>query len=385
MISANWKIPVVLILVLILSVFFTVPVFPLTELEKKQQELNEIEAAIKKYESLYTNAEKQERKVLGEIRTLEKNIDVLDKDIGSLKNQITTTEEQINLANRDITATQKQIDVRSGYFNERLRQIYQEGQVSSLEVLLKATSFTDFLTRFDLMGKLAENDTKLLKGLETDRKALEMIKLGLEDKVERFNNLKGQKESKQNQMELQSRQKNVLLKSLQEQKEEYEKAMDELEDIRKEIDKMIMELQGKNKMPYMGSGKMGWPLPGYTRVSSLFGYRIHPIFKVRRFHPAIDIPAPRGTPVYASERGRVIYMGYNGGYGRAIILDHGGDISTQYSHLDAYADIKIGDTVSKGQMIGKVGSSGWSTGPHLDFIIRVKGNPENPLIHVSPR
>lgn len=368
-----------------LLVSLSVPVYSDDDLDKKLKELEEINRTIDKYEKLYDQKQKEERKVLGDIRSLEKNINVLDGDINKLSGQINTTEGFITSANQDITKTMQQIDQRTGYFNERLKNLYQEGNVSILEVLMKATSITDFITRFDLMSALAQNDVLMLKELDTSRQVLLIKKLALEEKVDQFNSLKGQKENKQQQMEIQSRQKNVMLKSIQEQKEEYVKAIDELEEVQQELDAFIKELQKKHYVAYMGSGKMGWPVPGYSRISSAFGSRIHPIFRVKRFHSAIDIPAPKGTPIRASETGKVIYKGYKGGYGNAIILDHGGNISTQYSHMDKFAaNLGINDLVKKGDIIGYVGSSGWSTGPHLDFTVRVSGVPKNPTIYVKP-
>jgi len=368
-----------------LLVSLSVPVYSDDDLDKKLKELEEINRTIDKYEKLYDQKQKEERKVLGDIRSLEKNINVLDGDINKLSGQINTTEGFITSANQDITKTMQQIDQRTGYFNERLKNLYQEGNVSILEVLMKATSITDFITRFDLMSALAQNDVLMLKELDTSRQVLLIKKLALEEKVDQFNSLKGQKENKQQQMEIQSRQKNVMLKSIQEQKEEYVKAIDELEEVQQELDAFIKELQKKHYVAYMGSGKMDWPVPGYSRISSAFGSRIHPIFRVKRFHSAIDIPAPKGTPIRASETGKVIYKGYKGGYGNAIILDHGGNISTQYSHMDKFAaNLGINDLVKKGDIIGYVGSSGWSTGPHLDFIVRVSGVPKNPTIYVKP-
>lgn len=357
-----------------------------TELERKMQELNEITAIIEKYEKMYEQKETEERQVLGQIRTLEKNIDVLENDITVLTNNLLTTEQEIAAANLEIEKTAGLINERTAYFNTRLRQLYQDGDISYLEILVGSTSLTDFLTRFDLLQKIAEYDTRLLNELDNNRKSLVLQKMELEDKAEHFNNLKGQKELKQQQLEIQSRQKGAHLKTVQEQKEEYEKTINELDEIRKVIDSFIREWQEKHQEAYMGAaGQMQWPVPGYSRISSPFGYRTHPIFKVRSFHAAIDIPAPAGTPVVAAERGRVLYMGIKGGYGRAVILDHGGNISTQYSHLSKYQPaLKVGDIVNRGQTIAFVGSTGWSTGPHLDFIVRVKGEPQNPRSYVSP-
>jgi murein DD-endopeptidase MepM/ murein hydrolase activator NlpD len=385
MLSPKLKALFSVILSVALLVSFSSPAYPESELERKLREMEEINQAILKYDKLFEQKQKEERQVLGDIRNLEKNINILEGDISQLFNQITALEQSIIVVNQDITETLQKINQRTDYFNERLRNIYQEGNVNYLEVLLKSTSITDFLTRFDLMTTLAENDTRLLQELDSYRREVELKKLALEDQVAQFASLKEQKENKQQQMEIQTRQKSVLLKSIQEQKEEYTKALRELEEVHKQLDAFIKELQSKHPTAYMGSGKMGWPLPGYSRISSPFGYRTHPTLKVRSFHSAIDIPAPKGTPVRASETGRLIFKGYKGAYGNALILDHGGGISTQYSHLNAFADgLGINDLVTKGQVIGYVGSTGWSTGPHLDFIIRVNGEAKNPTLYVKP-
>ena len=369
----------------VLFLFLAQPLLATTdaEIDKKMGELQEITRAIEQFEKLYDQKEREERQVLGQIKQLENSMDGLEKDVITLRTQINTTEGLLAAAQQEIARTNALVKERTDYFNERLNQIYQQGDVSFLEVLLQATSLTDFLTRFDFMQKIAENDSDKLKELEQARQYLVEKKADLQERVDNFNFLKKQKEYKQRQMELQSRQKNNLLKTIEQQKSEYVRSIDELDEVRKSLDKFIREWQAGHQEAYMGSGKMGWPLPGHSKITSDFGDRIHPIFKKKSFHPAIDIRAATGTLVRASENGRVLYVGNKGGYGQAIILDHGGDISTQYSHLSAYL-VKVGDLVLKGDPIGKVGSTGWSTGPHLDFIIRVKGEPQNPLNYVKP-
>lgn len=382
---------ILLSLFLIAGLFFAMGTGPLdeqaeqAELERKMKELDEINAIIEKYEKMHEQKKTEERQVLNQIRTLEKNIDTLETDITVLMGSLSKTEEEIAGANREIDSTVGLINERTAYFNTRLRQMYLDGDVNYLEILVRSTSLTDFLTRFDLLQKIAEYDTRLLRELDNDRKSLVLKKMELEDKAEHFNNMKTQKEQKQQQLEIQSGQKGAYLKTIQEQKEEYTKTIAELDEVRKVIDQFIREWQEKHQQAYMGSGKMQWPLPGYSHISSGYGYRTHPTLKVRSFHAAIDIPAPAGTPVLAAERGKVLYMGIKGGYGKAIILDHGGNISTQYSHLSKYLPgLKVGDMVKRGQAIGYAGSTGWSTGPHLDFIVRLKGEPQNPRQYVSP-
>lgn len=355
-----------------------------TDIEEKMQELQEIEALLAKYEKLFNQTSTEENRTLKQIRELENSIGSLENEIGVLQKNLQLTEEEIRAVQLDIDVTNGLVNERTDYFNRRLRQIYQRGEVSYLEVLLRATSLTDFLTRLDYLEKIAANDVALLRELEAARSKLLEDKALLEEKARYFNTLKESKENKQLQLESQTSQKNNYLKSIQEQKNEYIKAINELEESRKIVDQFIREWQAKHQKGYMGtSAIMQWPVPGKSRISSGFGYRIHPIHKVRSFHAGIDIPAPTGTPVVAAENGIIIFQGSKTAYGNVVIIDHGGNISTQYSHLSKFANIQVGSTVQRGQVIGYVGSTGWSTGPHLDFIIRVNGEPQEPGRYVG--
>jgi len=157
----------------------------------------------------------------------------------------------------------------------------------------------------------------------------------------------------------------------------YEKALDEMEEAQRKLNKMIAELQAKQKKGYMGTATFAWPTPGYTRITSPYGWRIHPIYKTRRMHTGIDIGAPAGSNIVAATHGEVIYADWLGGYGKTVVLDHGGGISTMYAHTSVIL-VEVGQKVRKGQVIAKVGSTGVSTGPHLHFEVKINGNHTDP-------
>ena len=163
---------------------------------------------------------------------------------------------------------------------------------------------------------------------------------------------------------------------------ELEKAEDALEADSKELEKLIRKLSSSGA--YTG-GVMQWPLPGYYKISSYFGMRMHPILKYNKMHGGIDIGAPKGTPIHAAASGKVICAAWrSGGSGNTVIIDHGGGITTLYFHImNGGILVKEGQTVVAGDVIAKVGSTGLSTGPHLHFEVRKNGVRQDPLNYVK--
>jgi murein DD-endopeptidase MepM/ murein hydrolase activator NlpD len=187
---------------------------------------------------------------------------------------------------------------------------------------------------------------------------------------------KSKLEERKRSLERASREKETLMADIALDIEAFEKEYDKLNDFAKQIESKIVKLQ-KNTGPYSG-GKMAWPVPGYSRISSPYGYRIHPIFKVKKLHTGIDIPAPTGTAITAAAAGTVIYSDWLGGYGKVIMLDHGGGVVSLYAHNSALV-LSEGQSVKRGDTISKAGSTGNSTGPHLHFEVRKNGAYVDPL------
>lgn len=158
--------------------------------------------------------------------------------------------------------------------------------------------------------------------------------------------------------------------------------LDELEAESEKIAEEIRRLEKSDTTGYQGSGKFKWPTPGYTRITSPYGMRTHPILRTKRMHTGIDIGAPKGANVVAAENGKVIFAGWNNAYGQTVIISHGGNITSMYAHLTSYS-VKVGQEVKKGAVIAKVGSTGWSTGPHLHFEVRKNGNTIDPMPYLK--
>ncbi|MCE2928021.1 MAG: M23 family metallopeptidase, partial [Candidatus Caenarcaniphilales bacterium] len=175
-------------------------------------------------------------------------------------------------------------------------------------------------------------------------------------------------------------QKEVLTR-LQNERRLYEEGERQLERESVKLVYKITELSTVTLDNAEATGRFIYPVK--AKITSPFGPRIHPIFGVRSMHSGIDLAAPRGTPIKASEGGIVIYSGWYGGYGRVVIVDHSKGLSTLYAHLDA-ASVKVGDKVKQGQVVGYEGATGYATGPHLHFEVRNDGKPQNPVSFLSP-
>jgi murein DD-endopeptidase MepM/ murein hydrolase activator NlpD len=173
-----------------------------------------------------------------------------------------------------------------------------------------------------------------------------------------------------------------LVAEITAEESEYTAAKAELEAqeeaVTKQINQLLAQLAAQNTTVVSESGYL-WPLPGYTSISSYFGYRTHPVTgQVNSFHGGIDIPAPKNTKILASRSGQVIISAYNSSYGNYVVLNHGNNQVTLYAHMNSRA-VSVGDTVKQGQVIGYVGTTGSSTGYHLHFEVRINGTQVNPL------
>jgi len=346
-------------------------------LADKQKELRNLRQKKQAMEERKDNMEEQMGQLVNRLDSLKGEIDLLDKAIREDKQRLREAQKEVKRATAELAEAQEELKVQNDVLGGRVRDIYENGSVGYLEVLLKAESFSDFLNRFEMMRVIVEEDALLVKTIEEKKARINEQKIILEKKRDEIEAIKKAKEEKQEENKLKQEKFEQMEAELKEDIEAYEEEIDKLEQEESRRAAELIRLQ-QGSGAAKGDGVYAWPLKGYSRVSSPFGNRMHPILKRTKFHSGVDIPAPTGTPIRAAQDGTVIYSGTMSGYGNVIILDHGAGVSTLYAHNSENL-VGQGDEVKKGSTIGKVGSTGRSTGPHVHFEIRINGDPVNPM------
>lgn len=353
------------------------------ELEQIQQEREETKEKIKevtKQEQQYMN---QVGEVEGQLLGALSELDNLNSKLSQAKSEVDKATIGLVLKEEELKRIDDELKEKIKILNDRVAVIYKNGNSNILEVLLKAEDFLDFISRLKLMNLFAQQDTQNILEVKEKKTATIGIKKSIidlrekqkehEDKVKQ---LVMQAEQKAREIDDICNEKKNLLSRTTANKNALIRMEKELEIKEAEVTR-ILESYRYGTAP---SGKFAWPIAG--RIMSGFGYRIHPIFRVRRFHLGIDLAAPYGTLVKAADGGQVIQAGYFGGYGNSVMLYHGGGFATWYAHLSSI-NVSIGQFVQRGQVIGLVGSTGWSTGPHLHFEVRINGAPQNPRAYLQ--
>ena len=351
------------------------------DINKLQKDKDEINKKIELTKNQKTQKEKEKKTLSAQIVELENKISISEKEIETVEIQLSELEGKVAITQREFDRAVSEAEKQRELLNKRVRVMYQNGTVGYLSVLLNSGSFSDFISRMDLLRKIINYDVNVLKERKTYKDLIDEKKCQLEAEQKETEELKNVLCKKKEEVEVTQGIKKETLKLVYKDLVELEKLEDKLLEESAELTKKILALQTSDK--YVG-GDMAWPAPGYTAISSYFGYRPHPILKKNKLHTGIDIKVPLGKNVVAANDGKVIFSGTYGGYGNAVIIDHGGQTSTLYAHNSKLL-VKEGDVVARGQVISLCGSTGLSTGPHVHFEVRINGNPVDPLPYVTKK
>lgn len=345
-----------------------------------QSQLDDINDKIDDIQSELNAGKKQSSALQNEIRALERQIYSAEVELNALQKNINSTKSMISKTLNELSILETEIADQNDSLNARLRNMYKNGEVGILTVLLGSSDMSDFMTNLDIIQRIYDSDAKLLEQLQAQYD--KVIGQKMELQALRDTLLSQQAEESVRQESLQSSKGQVQSKksAIDKDNAQLARQIDALNAEANALTAKILALQSGGN--YIG-GNMTWPSQASTRISSAFGNRVHPILRVYKMHTGIDIAAPSGTNILAANAGTVISAGWNNSYGYMVMIDHGGGIVTLYAHSSKLL-VSKGTVVARGQAIAKVGSTGRSTGPHLHFEVRVNGVYKNPRDYVSP-
>jgi murein DD-endopeptidase MepM/ murein hydrolase activator NlpD len=350
--------------------------------------LDEVNNQILQTNKKLAETKQREKSVLSTLVRTQQELEQIDTNLSNLSNKIGNTEQQIATITAEVNKTESELDElktqiggRQGVLDKRLKALYMRGYQSWLEFLFTVKDFNEFVGRFETVSRFARVDLNIIQGLQAQqnmiiekRKEILQKQQELTTQKTLFVELKDQNKQALNQKLTVTQTKQKELETIEGSRSELEKALDELDRTSKEVEAQVREYQKQNQTS-LGTGKYIWPVQG--PVVQNFGWRMHPILRRREFHTGLDIAVEMGTPILAADSGVVIFAGFNGGYGKMLLIDHGAGFSTLYGHTSMLL-VDKGQTVVKGQLVAKVGTTGLSTGPHLHFEIRKDGVPVNP-------
>ena len=349
------------------------------DLTSLSQRLDELAAEKARVQRKLRGVKRRQRQVTRQLVALDSKLEAAEARLHRVNNNVVRTRSELEEAKAEVSDAEARLSEQKDSVSERVLSIYQRTETRPLEVLLQSASFADFANRLYLLNEIVARDAEILDEFAQAQAEAEALRQELEGRCRDLEDLQGEiareKRRTTSARQTTEREKQDLLRD----RAAWERALAELEQDSREIENMLQRVQktpaGKERSAKPWTGKLRMPVSG--RISSPYGYRKHPIYKVRKLHTGLDIAASSGTSIRCAGDGTVVHASRWGGYGNCIIVDHGGGLATLYGHCSRLAVTK-GQRVTQGQVIGYVGSTGMSTGPHLHFEVRKDGRPVNP-------
>jgi murein DD-endopeptidase MepM/ murein hydrolase activator NlpD len=366
-------------------------------LEDTRAGFAKIQANIKKADAVKQSAMKDVAALDQYIQATEQDVqDAVDardaavKELAAIRANLADVNKALMSKTDELAKTELDLQAQRGWLDYRVVSVYKSGgQLAYLAAFLKPGSISQFLGRIDMMSAILAQDNKVIaqisalkvtvaaeqQALEAEQAQVAAFEQAQKATTVDMKALATQRQNEMNHLESARSAKQKIVEKAESDKAAWTKQEDQLQAESDQITALLKNVSGSGTAPH-GKGVLGWPVNG--EVTSGFGYRMHPIFHVRKMHTGVDISAGMGTPIKAAAAGTVIFAGWRGGYGQAVIISHGNGLATLYAHQSKLL-VSVGDKVKRGEVIGKVGSTGYSTGPHLHFEVRVNGNPVDPM------
>lgn len=366
-----------------------------SEISGAKQDKKNLEQKVQDLEDARNELLVSKQNLTSYVTKLDSELTMLQMKINELNNLVDEKKEQIEETKKELDEAKREEGKQYVQMKRRIRFMYEKSESSYYQMLFNAESFSDFLNHATYIEQITSYDRQMLVAYQQTKETIALLKANLEDEEEILQ--AAMDEAKQNEGQMES-----LISDKQKEIEKYEGDIKDKEAAIKEYEAQIAErdatikalekavaaaiaaassVSGNKVIKYKG-GVFAWPVPNYTRISSDYGNRMHPILGVQKFHSGIDLAAPSGSAILAAADGEVVAAAYNASMGNYVMINHGDSIFTIYMHCSALY-VSQGTSVTKGQSIAAVGSTGRSTGPHLHFSVRVGGNYVSPWSYLG--
>lgn len=319
---------------------------------------------------------------LQQVEKLDEKISSAEQELAEQESKITELKESIGEIEIELNTVTEKYEKQRKIFEQRLVATYEAGETQYLDILLKSKSLSDFLSSYYIITELAELDNDLISELEEKKKTIDLSKQKLENEKKELATIIENQTRLSRTLQNTKKMRESFIEKLSDEEKTLQAKIDEINTQYEEVNKQILALAQQGiDTAYIG-GELAWPVPGYTRITSKYAMRVHPITGQYKLHTGVDIGAPEGANFVAANDGIVTKAEYNTAYGNMVIIDHGGGISTLYAHGSEIL-VEVGQSVKRGESVLKVGSTGYSTGPHAHFEVRINGITTDPLPYIT--
>lgn len=386
---------------LLLAIALPAAADPGSELEEVRERKSQVEAA--KEEKLAKAADVTDRvaeldaereKVQAKVEALSTEVAALDADISKTERKLSTAQKQLAILEAELDQIERRLQRRGDLLADRVVEAYKQGPTGYLDSLLSSSDFSELIDRIEYQASAMDSESELITKIEVlqheteareelaEEKKLEIaaVKAGLEADRAVLDQKRDERAAVLAQKEAVLSEKRTLLADLRSDARKLAALEAQLAADESRLVSIIQAAPTSAGPAPVGGGQLLMPAAG--PITSPYGYRTHPIFGDQRLHTGIDIGAGYGAPVVAADAGTVVFAGTMSGYGNVLAIDHGGGLSTTYNHLSAFY-VGSGQSVGRGTTIGAVGCTGYCTGPHLHFEVRVNGSPVDPMPYLQ--
>ncbi len=368
-----------------------------SSLEKVNREISQLRAKKRAQQQQVRNIQYQISNIKKQRSELEDELMAIDLHRNETQSKIDKLDQQIEVKTKEAVAAQEKLDdakdrvaKRESLLKTRLKTMYERGTVSYLEVLLGSSDFGDFLTRLQGLQLIVEQDTRILEENIQDKQTIEQQKKEVEARLAALEAMFAEQENLKADLDQQYQRSVAIKKQLQDKEAELHEIAEEEEQQLFAIAQMeASKLAERSRLLFASGGsyrggKLFLPLPpGSFRFTSGFGVRTDPFTGRQAGHNGLDMAAPKGTDIYAAEKGIVIFAGYSRGFGNTVMIKHSDEITTLYGHIrEGGIKVKVGQVVQRGEKIAEVGSTGRSTGNHLHFTVYKNNKAVNPAPYI---